>query len=102
MFKFLVENFDASETGIKYLQKLFHLGLFEIESPEFLSRKEIEYATEFEENSCIQDESGSLTSNIGNVKFENGILDIGINLRVPVHTSLNDIVLQYKKLVRFL
>ncbi len=101
LFKFLVENFDASETGIEYLQKLFHLGLFEIESPEFLSRKEIEYATEFEENSCIQDESGSLTSNIGNVKFENGILDIGINLRVPVHTSLNDIILQYKKLVRF-
>lgn len=102
LLKYIVENFDlALDSSIEYLQKLSHLGIFEIESPEFLSRKDIAYATEFHEESCIQDESGSLTSNIGNIKFENGNLDIGINLRVPVHTALDDIILQYKKLIQF-
>ena len=102
LIKYLIENFDSNlDTNIEYLQKLSHLGVFEIESPEFLSRKDIAYATEFEENSCIQDESGSLTSNVGNINFENGNLNISINLRVPVHTALEDIVLQYKKLIQF-
>lgn len=102
LLKYIVENFDLTlDSSIEYLQKLSHLGIFEIESPEFLSRKDIAYATEFHEESCIQDESGSLTSNIGNIKFENGNLDIGINLRVPVHTALDDIILQYKKLIQF-
>ena len=102
LLKYIIESFNSnSDESIEYLQKLSHLGVFEIESPEFLSRKDIAYATEFHEESCIQDESGSLTSNIGNIKFENGNLDIGINLRVPVHTALDDIILQYKKLVQF-
>lgn len=102
LLKYIIESFNSnSDESIEYLQKLSHLGVFEIESPEFLSRKDIAYATEFHEESCIQDESGSLTSNIGNIKFENGNLDIGINLRVPVHTTLDDIILQYKKLVQF-
>ena len=102
LLRYLIDNFDVNlENDIEYLERLSHLGIFEIESPEFLSRKDIAYATEFEEDSCIQDESGSLSSNIGNIKFENGVLDIGINLRVPVHTSLDDIVLQYKKLIQF-
>lgn len=102
LLKYIIESFNSnSDESIEYLQKLSHLGVFEIESPEFLSRKDIAYATEFHEESCIQDESGSLTSNIGNIKFENGNLDIGINLRVPVHTALDDIILQYKKLIQF-
>lgn len=102
LLKYIIESFNSnSDESIEYLQKLSHLGVFEIESPEFLSRKDIAYATEFHEESCIQDESGSLTSNIGNIKFENGNLDIGINLRVPVHTALDDVILQYKKLIQF-
>ena len=101
LFKYIIDNFDCKDESIEYLQKLFHLGIFEIESPEFLSRKDIAYATEFEEDSIITDESGSLTSNIGNVEFDSGILKIRINLRVPVHTKLDDIILKYKQLVRF-
>lgn len=82
----------------EYLETLIHLGIFEIESPEFLSRKEIAYATEFEDNSVIQDESGILTSNVASLEYENGKLTIKINLRVPVKTKLDDIILQYKKL----
>lgn len=81
-----------------YLQTLLHLGIFEIESPEFLSRKDIGYATEFEETSVIQDESGILTSNVASFDYENGKLTIKINLRVPVKTKLDDIILQYKRL----
>lgn len=82
----------------EYLQTLIHLGIFEIESPEFLSRKDIGYATEFEETSVIQDESGILTSNVASFDYENGKLTIKINLRVPVKTNLDDIILQYKRL----
>ena len=82
----------------EYLETLIHLGIFEIESPEFLSRKDIDYATEFEDNSVIQDESGILTSNVASFDYENGKLTIKINLRVPVKTKLDDIILQYKKL----
>lgn len=82
----------------EYLQTLMHLGVFEIESPEFLSRNDIAYATEFNEVSVIQDESGILTSNIADLKYEGGILRVRLNLRVPVRTSLDDIILHYKKL----
>lgn len=82
----------------EYLETLIHLGIFEIESPEFLSRKDIDYATEFEDNSVIQDESGILTSNVACLEYENGKLTIKINLRVPVKTKLDDIILQYRKL----
>lgn len=82
----------------EYLETLIHLGIFEIESPEFLSRKDIDYATEFEDNSVIQDESGILTSNVACLEYENGKLIIKINLRVPVKTKLDDIILQYRKL----
>ena len=82
----------------EYLETLIHLGIFEIESPEFLSRQDIDYATEFEDNSVIQDESGILTSNVASFDYENGKLTIKINLRVPVKTKLDDIILQYKKL----
>ena len=93
LVKYLLKYFKN-----EYLQTLFNLGIFEIESPEFLSRKDIGYATEFEDTSIIQDESGILTSNIASFDYENGKLTIKINLRVPVKTKLDDIILQYKRL----
>lgn len=81
-----------------YLETLLHLGIFEIESPEFLSRQDIAYATEFNDISIIQDESGILTSNVADLKYEESNLKIRLNLRVPVKTNLDKIILQYKKL----
>lgn len=39
-------------------------------------------------NLDLSDESGSLTLNVGHFKFYKGFLQIGINLRIPVNTSL--------------
>ena len=38
-----------------------------------------------------KDESGTLTLNVGNISLENNILKIGLNLRIPIHTSIEDI-----------
>ena len=57
------------------------------------------YATEFEENSIIQDESGILTSNVAVLEYENNKITIKINLRVPVNTSLDSIILKYRQLI---
>lgn len=93
LLKYLLKNIKSD-----YIQTLIHLGIFDIESPEFLSRQDIAYATEFNEISVIQDESGILTSNIADLKYEDKILKIRLNLRVPVKTSLDDIILKYRKL----
>ncbi len=42
-------------------------------------------------NIDIQDESGSLTLNVGHFKFNEGFLQIGINLRIPVNTPIASI-----------
>ena len=39
-----------------------------------------------------EDESGSLTLNVGNFSISEGILQIGINLRIPVNTPILEIV----------
>ena len=62
----------------KYISKLSDLGIFEITSPNFLSTEK------------IKDESGILTSNVGFINYENGNLEIGLNLRVPVNTPLEE------------
>ena len=93
IFKYLLKYFKS-----EYIETLMNLGFFEIESPEFLSREDIAYATEFEDVSVIQDESGILTSNIADLKYEDGKLKISLNLRVPVKTELDKIILQYRKL----
>ena len=93
LFKYLLEYIKSD-----YIETLMHLGIFEIESPEFLSRQDIAYATEFDDISVIQDESGILTSNIADLKYEGEVLKIRLNLRVPVKTELDKIILQYKKL----
>lgn len=100
LVKYLIDNFEIVDSPeYNYLEKLFHLGLFDIESPEFLSRKDIAYATEFEEDSIIQDESGILTSNVAHLSYENEELTIKINLRVPVKTPLENIILRYRQLI---
>lgn len=100
LVKFLIDNFEIpEEPEYNYLEKLYHLGVFDIESPEFLSRNDILYATEFEENSIIQDESGILTSNVAVLEYENNKITIKINLRVPVNTSLDSVTLKYRQLI---
>ncbi len=48
-------------------------------------------------NIDFKDESGPLTLNIGNMSLENNILKIGMNLRVPVHSKLEDIEALFAK-----
>ena len=38
-----------------------------------------------------KDESGTLTLNVGKISLENNMLKIGLNLRIPIHTSIEDI-----------
>lgn len=88
LIKYLNSYFDNSLTENEFtsLSKLYELGIFDTKSPKFLS------------NNTIQDESGILTSNVGFLGFENNLLEIGLNLRVPVNTPLNEIKEKYKKL----
>ena len=104
LVRYLSDTTELSdEPNIVLLDRLLGLGFFDIESPEFLSRKDIAYATEFEDDSVIQDESGILTSNVANLIYdpETEILEIKLNLRVPVTYFLNTIFLKYRKLVTF-
>ena len=104
LVRYLSDYLDSSEEPeIIFLNKLLHLGFFEFESPEFLSRDDIAYATEFEDNNVIQDESGSLTSNVASFEYNNEteMLEIKVNLRVPVTYSLNTIFLKYRQLITF-
>ena len=39
----------------------------------------------------FKDESGNLTLNVGDFSLENNILKIGMNLRIPINTSISDI-----------
>ncbi len=69
-----------------FLTKLLEIGLLETTSPSFLN------------DTPIQDESGILTSNVGFLGFENSLLEIGLNLRIPVHTALDEIKSKYTAL----
>lgn len=59
-------------------------GIFDIQSPKYLGG-----------DSTI-DESGKLTSNIGQIEYENGRLKLYTNLRVPVNTSF-EVIEEYLK-----
>ena len=83
LIKFLIENF---EFDTKYLETLYEIGLFEIESPKFLGKEK------------IKDESGILTSNVAILEYSEEKLTIKINLRVPVNTQMEDIVKKYSEL----
>ena len=42
-------------------------------------------------NIDLEDESGNLTLNVGHFKFYENNLQIGLNLRIPVNTAINDV-----------
>ncbi len=88
LIKHLNSQLDKTLKDNKYslLAKLEKIGLLNIISPQFLSSQKIE------------DKSGILTSNIGFLGYENSILEIGVNLRVPVETPLCKIKEKYANL----
>lgn len=85
LVEFLLKNFEF-ETD--YLRMIYDAGLFDIESPRFISENKLE------------DESGVLTSNVAILEYENenNKLVIKINLRVPVTISLDDVQNKYNSL----
>lgn len=83
LVEFLLKNFKF-ET--EYLKTIYDDGLFDIESPKFISENKLE------------DESGILTSNVAILEYENSKLIIKINLRVPVTISLDEIQNKYTSL----
>ena len=85
LVEFLLKNFEF-ET--EYLKTIYDVGLFDIESPRFMSENKLE------------DESGVLTSNVAILEYENANnnLVIKINLRVPVTISLDDVQNKYNSL----
>lgn len=85
LVEFLLKNFEF-ET--EYLKTIYDAGLFDIESPRFMSENKLE------------DESGGLTSNVAILEYENenNKLIIKINLRVPVTISLDEIHNKYNTL----
>lgn len=83
LVEFLLNNFEFESD---YLQTLYNLGVFEITSPHFLSPEKLE------------DESGILTSNVANLKYQNNELVIIINFRIPVNIKLNFIKEKYENI----
>lgn len=101
LIRYINENFPVSyyeSDEFKYLQKLFNLGVFEIESPEFLSRDDVASPTEFHDTSFVKDESGILTNNIAQIEYDEGFLILKTNLRIPVTYPLEDILDKYRNL----
>lgn len=83
LVEFLIENFEFDS---EYLKVLYEAGLFDIESPKFMSETKLE------------DESGVLTSNVAVIDYKEGHLIFQINLRVPVTISLDEIQNKYLSL----
>lgn len=79
---------NCIENEFTFLKKLYDLDLFNIHSPKFFSDEKIE------------DESGILTSNVGFIGYENNLLEIGFNLRIPVTTSLEKIKAKFQTLTQ--
>ena len=48
---------------------------------------------------CKEDESGKLTLNVGNCKLDQNTLEIGMNLRIPIKTSIDEVENKFQKLV---
>ena len=47
-----------------------------------------------------QDESGSLTLNVGNFSFYEDCIQIGLNLRIPVNTKIDTIADRFEKVIQ--
>lgn len=84
LIEFLLDNF---EFDTNYLNIIYEAGLFDIESPRFMSKEQ------------IKDESGILTSNVAILEYKNNNIIIKINLRVPVTVSLDEIKSKYDNLL---
>lgn len=63
----------------KFLTKLEELDFYNLENPLYLG------------GDSLTDESGTLTSNIGIINYENNKLIIKTNLRVPIKTSFKEL-----------
>lgn len=85
LVKYLISHLKDNLNG-NFLSNLYEMGIFEITSPQFLSSQ------------TLQDESGILTSNVGSLSYENNLLEIGLNLRIPVNTPLSEIKAKYESL----
>lgn len=83
LVEFLLENFEFDSN---YLKTIYDAGLFDIESPKFISKNKLE------------DESGILTSNVAVIDYIDNKLNFQINLRVPVSCSLDEIQNKYTTL----
>lgn len=83
LVEYLINNFEFTDS---YLKTLYEIGLFDIESPRFMS------------NTKLEDESGILTSNVAILEYINNELIIYINLRIPVSIALDEIFFKYTNL----
>ena len=88
LIDYLILHFDPNliERKFTLLLKLDIFGLFQTTTPRFLS------------GTPIEDESGTLTSNVGSISYENGQLKLGFNLRIPVNTELEEIKTKFQNL----
>ena len=44
----------------------------------------------------LDDESGKLTINVGNISLDNNLIKIGLNIRIPVNTAISTIVKKFE------
>ncbi len=90
LVKYLNENLtnNSLDNEFTFLKQLSALDLFNIYSPKFFSDEK------------IKDESGILTSNVGFIGYENNLLEIGFNLRIPVTTPLEEIKAKFQTLTQ--
>lgn len=82
---------NAISPLIVVLDKIFKTYHISIELFDFFTKY---INTEYNGKSLgmnFNDESGSLTLNVGNFSLKNDILSIGLNLRIPIHTSIEKI-----------
>ena len=82
---------NAISPMIILLNRLFNRFKYKIELFEFFKNY---IKTEFDGKSLnidFEDESGKLTLNVGDFKFYENYLQLGINLRIPINTSIDTI-----------
>ena len=80
LVEFLINNFEFNSD---YLNKIYEIGFFDIQSPKFISKN------------TLEDESGILTSNVAAINYIDNKLIFQINLRVPVTFSLDEMQNKY-------
>ena len=82
---------NAISPMLNLLNRIFMHFKYNIKLFEFFEKC---IGTEFHGKSLgidFEDESGKLTLNVGNLKFYENHLQIGINLRIPIHTTIDTV-----------